>query len=106
MNKRLFKKGDEVILISGRFLYQLSRWENKKALVSRDENPDEDGNYIFIESGNFYSNSYPRNDLKLIKPTKNKTTNKDFIKKHKRKDFTTTYLIQSFILITKDNQRQ
>lgn len=106
MDKRLFRQDDEVTLVSGEFIDQLEYWKDNKALVSRNQYQDED--YIYIKSGNGYRNGYLAEDLRLIK--KGKTIinkNKDFIKKHsKKKNFITTYLIQNFILITKDNNKQ
>jgi hypothetical protein len=105
MSKRLFRKGDEVTLVSGPFLKQLKNWKNKKAIVTRNENtPD---CYISITSDNNYHNYYPREDLKLIKANKTTEINKNFIKKHNRKkDFITTYLIQNFTIITKNDMKQ
>lgn len=103
MSERLFKKGDEVTLVSGQFLYQLKLWKDKKAIIDRDEISADC--FISITSGNDYHDCYPRSNLRLTKIDKTTKTNRNFIKKQK-KDFITTYLIQNFIIITKDGMEQ
>lgn len=104
MSKRLFRKGDEVTLVSGDFMRQLKYWKDKKATVDRNEEDYLDC-YITITSKNDYHNCYPRENLRLTKANKTTERNRNFIKKQK-KDFVTTYLIQNFTVITKEDMEQ
>lgn len=104
MSKRPFKKGDEVTLVSGNFLQQVSScWGDKKAIVTQNENPDDI--YVFVECKNGYGNAYLAKNLRLTKKNKTDKNNKDFIKKQK-KDFLTTFLIRNFIIITNNDNKQ
>ena len=106
MSQKTFKIGDEVTIISGKFIDQLKSWENNKALITGTEESQGKG-WISIKSGNGYTNGYEIKDLELTKANKMMKTNKNFIKKHnKKKDFITTILIQNFFLITRDNNKQ